>query len=91
MDKRLICWAVLCCILGRLDTAVSAPVREKDDSSDAFFTDHTIPRIRIRLDQEALAALRNKFREYTKATVMDLGGHGHVFGPAKVRSEGHGA
>jgi hypothetical protein len=36
-----------------------------------FFGSHTIPRLRIQLDQEALAALRNKFREYTKATVME--------------------
>jgi hypothetical protein len=41
------------------------------DSVDAFFAHHTIPRLRLRLEEDALAALRNKFREYTKATVIE--------------------
>ena len=56
---------------GNLDSVFSAPNPAQIDSSDVFFTNHTIPRIRIQLDQDALAALRNKFREYTKATVME--------------------
>ena len=68
MATKVICWVLLCCFFGNLNRAVGAP---KPDSSDAFFTNHIIPRLRIQLDQEALAALRNKFREYTKATVME--------------------
>jgi hypothetical protein len=41
------------------------------DSADAFFAQHTNPRLRLRLEEDALAALRNKFRDYTKATVME--------------------
>jgi hypothetical protein len=60
---------VLALIVVSLGSLVAA--RAATDSSDEFFDNHTIPRIRIQLDQDALAALRNKFREYTKATVME--------------------
>lgn len=43
----------------------------KTDPRDRFFAEHTIPRIRIQLEADALAALRNRFREYTKATVTE--------------------
>ena len=63
--------ALLLCGLGSFTAAFAAPKPDKPDPSDTFFTNHTIPRIGIQLDEEALAALRNKFREYTKATVFE--------------------
>lgn len=51
--------------------ALSAPASDRIDARDEFFAHHTIPRLRIQLDAEALAALRNKFREYTKATIIE--------------------
>jgi len=68
MLTKVICAGLVLCLLDKFNPVFAAP---KPDSGDAFFTNHTIPRIRIQLDQEALAALRNKFREYTKATVRE--------------------
>jgi len=52
-------------------STLSAPATNKIEARDEFFATHTIPRLRIHLDADALAALRNKFREYTKATVTE--------------------
>ncbi len=57
--------------IASIHSALAAPVDKKPDARDEFFANHTIPRLRIQLDAEALAALRNKFREYTKATVTE--------------------
>ena len=68
---RVIRVALLICLLDHSHSALSAPKPDKEDAGNAFFTNHTIPRIRIKLNEQALTALRNKFREYTKATVME--------------------
>jgi hypothetical protein len=68
MVNKVIYAGLVLCLLDNFPPAFAAP---NPDPSDGFFTNHTIPRIRIQLDEAALAALRNKFREYTRATVME--------------------
>jgi len=63
--------ALLFSVLAWPGPALAASNNEKIDSREQFFADHTIPRMRIQLEDDALAALRNKFREYTKATVTE--------------------
>ena len=66
MQTKALCRLLLSLVFafcGNVSLVLSAP---KPDPGDAFFTNHTIPRLRIQLDEQALAALRNKFREYTK-------------------------
>jgi len=50
---------------------LSSPAITRGDERDAFFANHTIPRIRILLDTNAMAALRNKYREYVKCSVIE--------------------
>ena len=71
MQTKALCRLLLSLVFafcGNVSLVLSAP---KPDPGDAFFTNHTIPRLRIQLDEQALVALRNKFREYTKATVTE--------------------
>lgn len=56
------------CTLGSLSVADTPKPKEV---RDRFFAEHTIPRIRIHLEGDALTALRNKYREYTEATVTE--------------------
>ena len=49
----------------RSSTMFGSAGTKKRDLSDAFFANHTIPRIQIHLDEDALAALRDKFRNRT--------------------------
>jgi len=41
------------------------------EQSDHLFTNHVVPFIQIRIGPDAMAALRNKFREYVRATVTE--------------------
>jgi hypothetical protein len=68
MGTKVIRSTLLFCFFGNLNWVLSAA---EPDLSDAFFANHTVPRIRFQLEPDALAALRNKFREYTKATVIE--------------------
>ncbi len=56
---------------GSLTSGFSGPQAAKVEPTEAFFANHVIPRIRIQLDQDALAALRNHFRSYVPATVIE--------------------
>ena len=71
MRIQAISLLLICSMLLAFHPVLAAPVDKKPDMRDEFFANHTIPRLRIQLDAEALAALRNKFREYTKATVTE--------------------
>lgn len=71
MVTKAIWSGFLLCLFAGIHSTIAAPKSDAPDTRDAFFANHTIPRIRIQLDAEALAALRNKFREYTTATIIE--------------------
>lgn len=71
MPARAIHLGLLLLLFHFLSSASLFAARAKPDRTDIFFTNYTIPRIRIQLDTNALAALRNKYREYVKGTVIE--------------------
>src|SRR5881396_1347716 len=71
MCSKAIQGALFFALLGSLNSASSARPSGSVDASDSFFTNNAIPRLRIQLNQDALVALRNHFRSYVQATVIE--------------------
>jgi hypothetical protein len=73
MKAKLVCGALLLHCLMRSSSihGADAPLALNRDSSDAFFTNGAIVRLRIDLDRAAQQALQQNSRRYVQATVTE--------------------